>query len=159
MPSSGSTTTHFRHRQRRRLYEGGSRGWTIFHKDGTVVYENGTDSSRQAIIQIGHYPDKRSDAKGVEPESVTAATFDGTPMIFVGAERASVVGVYDVTDPANPVLKQLLPSGVGPEGYVAIPGSQPADLGQRKRPDRGWLPPRACHRSSSIRTPQPLTRI
>jgi hypothetical protein len=41
----------------------------------------------------------------------------------VGAERASVVGVYDVTDPANPVLEQLLPSGIGPEGYVTIPGS------------------------------------
>ncbi|KIC46274.1 alkaline phosphatase [Ruegeria sp. ANG-S4] len=101
-------------------YNGGSRGWTIFNKDGTVVYENGTEFEK-AIIQIGHYPDKRSDAKGVEPESVTAATFGGTPMIFVGAERASVVGVYDATDPANPVLKQLLPSGVGPEGYVAIP--------------------------------------
>ncbi|MEX0329238.1 MAG: esterase-like activity of phytase family protein [Ruegeria sp.] len=101
-------------------YNGGSRGWTIFYKDGTVVYENGTEFEK-AIIQIGHYPDKRSDAKGVEPESVTAATFGGTPMIFVGAERASVVGVYDATDPANPVLKQLLPSGVGPEGYVAIP--------------------------------------
>ncbi|WP_037313024.1 esterase-like activity of phytase family protein [Ruegeria halocynthiae] len=101
-------------------YQGGSRGWTIFHKDGTVVYENGTDFEK-AIIQIGHYPDKRSDSKGVEPESVTAATFGDTPMIFVGAERASIVGVYDATDPANPVLKQLLPSGVGPEGYVAIP--------------------------------------
>ncbi|WP_420584757.1 esterase-like activity of phytase family protein [Ruegeria sp.] len=101
-------------------YEGGSRGWTIFHKDGTVVYENGTEFEK-AIIQIGHYPDKRSDSKGVEPESVTAATFGGTPMIFVGTERASVVGVYDATDPSNPVLKQLLPSGVGPEGYVAIP--------------------------------------
>jgi DNA-binding beta-propeller fold protein YncE len=101
-------------------YKGGSRGWTIFHKDGTVVYENGTEFEK-AIIQIGHYPDKRSDSKGVEPESVTAATFGDTPMIFVGAERASVVGVYDATDPASPVLKQLLPSGVGPEGYVAIP--------------------------------------
>ena len=101
-------------------YEGGSRGWTIFNKDGSVVYESGT-SLEKAIIQIGHYPDKRSDAKGVEPESVTAAMFGGTPMIFVGAERASVVGVYDATDPANPVLKQLLPSGVGPEGYVTIP--------------------------------------
>lgn len=101
-------------------YEGGSRGWTIFSKDGSVVYESGVDFEH-AIIQIGHYPDKRSDAKGVEPESVTAATFGGTPMIFVGAERASIVGVYDATDPASPVLKQLLPSGVGPEGYVTIP--------------------------------------
>ncbi|MGC9419359.1 MAG: esterase-like activity of phytase family protein [Rhodovulum sp.] len=101
-------------------YQGGSRGWTIFHQDGTVVYDSGT-SFEHAIVQIGHYPDKRSDAKGVEPESVTFGEFGGTPMVFVGAERASVVGVYDVTDPAAPVLKQLLPSGVGPEGYVVIP--------------------------------------
>ncbi|KPA20455.1 hypothetical protein shim_34450 [Shimia sp. SK013] len=101
-------------------YEGGSRGWTIFNKDGSVVYENGTEFEK-AIIEIGHYPDKRSDSKGVEPESVTFAKFGDTPYLFVGAERASIVGVYDVTDPAAPVLKQLLPSGVGPEGYVAIP--------------------------------------
>ncbi|GAB5434962.1 esterase-like activity of phytase family protein [Falsiruegeria mediterranea] len=101
-------------------YQGGSRGWTIFAKDGTVVYESGT-TFEHAIVEIGHYPDKRSDSKGVEPESVTAATFGDTPMIFVGAERASIIGVYDATDPKNPVLKQLLPSGVGPEGYVAIP--------------------------------------
>ena len=101
-------------------YEGGSRGWTIFNKDGSVVYESGT-SFEHAIVQIGHYPDKRSDSKGVEPESVTFAKFNDTPYLFVGSERGSVVGVYDVTDPTAPVLKQLLPSGVGPEGYVTIP--------------------------------------
>lgn len=37
------------------------------------------------------------------------------------SERGSVVGVYDVTDPTAPVLKQLLPSGIAPEGIVAIP--------------------------------------
>ncbi|MBS8228286.1 esterase-like activity of phytase family protein [Vannielia litorea] len=101
-------------------YEGGSRGWTIFSKSGEVVYDSGT-SFEHALVQIGHYPDKRSDAKGVEPESVTFGEFNGTRMIFVGSERGSIVGVYDATDPANPVLTQLLPSGVGPEGYVTIP--------------------------------------
>ncbi len=100
--------------------DGGSRGWTIFHKDGNVVYEAG-NTFEHAVVQIGHYPDKRSDSKGVEPESIETATFNGTPMVFVGAERASTVGVYDVTDPSAPVLKQLLPSGIGPEGYVSIP--------------------------------------
>jgi sugar lactone lactonase YvrE len=100
--------------------DGGSRGWTIFAKDGTVVYDSGTDFER-ALIEIGHYPDKRSDAKGVEPESIETAVFEGTPMVFVGSERGSAVGVYDVTDPAAPVLKQILPSGIGPEGYVALP--------------------------------------
>ena len=101
-------------------YEGGSRGWTIFSQTGEVIYESGV-SFEHAIIQIGHYPDKRSDSKGVEPESVTFGNYGGTPMVFVGSERGSVVGVYDVTDPANPVLAQLLPSGIGPEGYVTIP--------------------------------------
>ena len=115
--------------------DGGSRSWSIFAKDGTLIYESGT-SFEQAIVQIGHYPDRRSDAKGVEPESVTFGVFGGTPMLFVGAERASIVGVYDVTDPAAPVLKQLLPSGVSPEGYVTIPArnllvsANEADLGE-----------------------------
>ncbi len=102
-------------------YEGGSRGWTIFRKDGTVVYEAGATLER-AIAAIGQYPEHRSGSKGVEPESVEFARFGDVPMLFVASERASVVGVYDLTDPAAPVLKQLLPSGVSPEGLVAIPG-------------------------------------
>ena len=99
--------------------DGGTRGWTIMSQDGEVIYESGTSFER-AIIEIGHYPEGRSGNKGVEPESVTFGTFGGTPMVFVGAERSSIVGVYDVTDPANPVLTQLLPSGIGPEGYAVI---------------------------------------
>jgi len=101
-------------------YEGGSRGWSVFSKTGEVVYESGT-SFEKAIVQIGHYPEKRSGKKGVEPESVEAAIFDGVPIAFIGAERSSVVGVYDMSSPKNPVLRQLLPSGIAPEGIVAIP--------------------------------------
>lgn len=101
-------------------YEGGSRGWTIFNKDGTVVFEAGV-SFEHAVIATGHYPDKRSDAKGVEPESIEFAEFDGVPHVFVAAERASVIGVYDVSNPSQPMLTQILPSGIGPEGMVAIP--------------------------------------
>jgi hypothetical protein len=101
-------------------YEGGSRGWTIFRRDGTVVFESGA-SFEHAIVQIGHYPESRSGSKGVEPESVELATFGTTPMAFIASERGSVIGVYDLTDPTAPVLKQLLPSGVSPEGMIAIP--------------------------------------
>lgn len=101
--------------------DGGSRGWTIFSQDGKEIYENGT-GFEHAIVQVGHYPDKRSDAKGVEPEGMEFGVFNGTPMAFILAERSSIVGVYDLTDPSAPVLTQLLPSGVGPEGAVAIPG-------------------------------------
>ncbi len=100
--------------------DGGSRGWTIFSQDGVEIYESGT-SFEYAIVEIGHYPEERSGNKGVEPESATFGVYEDTPYVFIGAERSSVVGVYNVTDPANPVLEQLLPSGIGPEGYVTIP--------------------------------------
>jgi sugar lactone lactonase YvrE len=100
-------------------YEGGSRGFTIFKRDGSVVYDSGSSLER-AIAALGQYPDHRN-SKGVELESVEVATFNGTPMLFVASERASVVAVYDLTDSAAPVLKQILPSGISPEGMVAIP--------------------------------------
>ena len=100
--------------------DGGARGWTIMSKTGELVYESGP-AFEHAIVQIGHYPDRRSDAKGVEPEGMEFATFNGTPYVFLLAERASVMGVYDVTDPTAPVLAQLLPSGISPEGAIAIP--------------------------------------
>jgi hypothetical protein len=101
-------------------WNGGTRTWSIFAKDGTLVWDSG-NSLEHAIAAIGHYPEGRSHTKGVELESVEVATFGGIPMAFVASERASVIAVYDLTDPANPVLKQLLPSGVSPEGMVAIP--------------------------------------
>ncbi|MBB3978130.1 hypothetical protein GGQ64_003344 [Rhizobium azooxidifex] len=99
-------------------WEGGSRGFTIFDKTGKVAYESGP-SLEYAIASIGHYPDKRN-SKGVEPEGLEAATFGEDNLFFVLAERASIVGVYKDTG-AEPELLQLLPSGIGPEGAVAIP--------------------------------------
>lgn len=100
-------------------WKGGSRSFTIWKKDGTVVYESGA-SLELAIAAIGHYPEARN-KKGAELESVEVATFGDKRYLFVASERASVIGVYDLTDIANPVLTQLLPSGVSPEGMVAIP--------------------------------------
>lgn len=101
-------------------YNGGARGFTIWRKDGTVVFEAGASLER-AIAAIGHYPEHRSGSKGVEPEGLGFAVFDGVPHLFVASERGSVIAVYDVTDPAAPVLRQLLPSGISPEGLVTIP--------------------------------------
>ena len=100
--------------------DGGSRGITVFRKDGALVWESNSEFEKP-IVMAGHYPDRRSDAKGVEPEGMEFASFGGTPYAFVLGERSSTVSVYDVTDPANPVFKQVLPSGVSPEGAIAIP--------------------------------------
>lgn len=101
-------------------WKGGARSFTIWKKDGTVVYDSGVSLERE-IAAIGHYPEHRS-KKGAEPESVEVAEFGGVRKLFVASERASVVAVYDLTDLAAPVLEQLLPSGISPEGMVAIPG-------------------------------------
>ena len=98
---------------------GGSRGFTIFHKDGTVVYDSG-NTFENTLAKAGYWNDKRAEKKGVEPESVTVGTYGGTRMLFVGAERANAVGVYDITDLSAPKLLQILPTGKAPEGLLAL---------------------------------------
>ncbi|MEM8950443.1 MAG: esterase-like activity of phytase family protein [Pseudomonadota bacterium] len=100
-------------------YEGGSRTFTIFNKDGSVAYDPGL-SFEYLVAQAGHYPERRSGNKGVEPEGVETAVFGDQGYIFVSSERGSIVGVYKDTG-ADPEFLQLLPSGIGPEGLLAIP--------------------------------------
>lgn len=99
-------------------YKGGSRSFTIFSKDGKVAYESGP-SLEYRIAEAGHYPDKRN-KKGVELEGAEVGKFGDTNYLFVASERASIVGVYKDTG-AEPQFVQLLPSGVAPEGVLAIP--------------------------------------
>jgi hypothetical protein len=100
-------------------YQGGSRGFTIFHKDGRVLFESDADLE-QRIVAAGHYPEKRSGKKGAEPEGVAVGVFGEQRYIFVLSERASVIGVYRDTG-AAPEFVQLLPSGIAPESAVVIP--------------------------------------
>ncbi|GIF37596.1 esterase-like activity of phytase family protein [Actinoplanes xinjiangensis] len=102
-------------------YEGGSRGWSIFSKKtGTVVWDAGNSLEHIAVAH-GQYPDKRSDAKGIEAENVAFAVLNRTPYVFVNAERGNFTAVYDVSNPAKPRFRQLLPTTNGPEGVVAVP--------------------------------------
>jgi hypothetical protein len=115
-------------------YKGGSRGFTIFDRSGKVLYESGT-SLEHEIARHGHFPEKRAKNKGIEPEGMEAAIFNGQQYFFVLSERGSMVAVYKDTG-AEPELVQLLPSGVSPEGAIAIPGrnllatANEADLGE-----------------------------
>lgn len=103
-------------------WKGGSRGFTIFTKDGKVDFDSGTSFEYEAI-RMGHYPEKRN-KKGVEVEGAEVGTFGQDRLIFVGAERASIVGVYKDNGAGQaPTLLQVLPGGgLGPEGLLAIPG-------------------------------------
>lgn len=99
-------------------WKGGSRSFTIFGKDGTVLFESGATLEMTAVA-MGHYPDHRSN-KGVEPEGAEVATFGDDKLIFIAEERSSLVAVYKDTG-AEPEYLQSLPSGISPEGLVAIP--------------------------------------
>jgi hypothetical protein len=99
-------------------YKGGSRGFTIFSRTGDVLYESGP-SFEHIAARLGHYPEHRN-KKGIEPEGMEVGTYGEQKLIFVGAERASLVGVYEDTG-AEPKFLQALPSGIGPEGLLALP--------------------------------------
>jgi len=99
--------------------EGGSRGFTLFNADGRVEFESGSSFERE-VVRVGHYPEGRSENKGVEPEGLEVARFNDRTLLFVGAERANLVGIYDVTD-GRPVLLQMIPTGIGPEGIRYLP--------------------------------------
>src|SRR5690606_22458859 len=100
-------------------YEGCSRGFTIFNKDGTELYESGP-SMEYISAQLGQYPEGRSDAKGIEPEGMEVGIWGEETLIFVNQERASLVAIYRDTG-GEPEYIQSLPSGIGPEGALAIP--------------------------------------
>ncbi|MDZ5699303.1 esterase-like activity of phytase family protein [Chelativorans sp. M5D2P16] len=100
-------------------YEGGARSFTIFSREGEVLFDSGAALEHQAAL-AGHYPDKRSDAKGAEPEGLEMAAYGDERFFFVALERASLVAVYrDAGE--EPELVQVLASGIGPEGVLAIP--------------------------------------
>jgi hypothetical protein len=102
-------------------WKGGTRGFTVFKKDGTVDYDSGVDFE-YLTVRLGHYPEARN-KKGNEPEGAEVATFGSDRVVFVASERASLVGVYkDEGAGKAPAYLQALPGGIGPEGLLALPG-------------------------------------
>jgi len=101
-------------------WNGGSRGFTVFNRDGSIAFDSGNALDVNAA-QLGHYPDFRN-KKGVEPEGMEVATFGDTQYIFIAEERSSLIAIYkDAGAGADPEFVQTVPSGISPEGLVAIP--------------------------------------
>ena len=99
----------------------GTRDFTVFEKDGTLVHTEGNAIDRH-IARIGHYPDKRSDERGSEPESADIGNFGDERYLLIATERSHNVLVYNAADPANPVFKQILPASTSPESVKTIEG-------------------------------------
>jgi len=100
---------------------GGSRGFSVFCPHGSVAFDSGS-SFEEVAVRHGHYPERRSENKGSEPEAVEYGDYgrDGR-FLFVGSERGSFVAVYRVDRRGRPRFAQLLPAPLGPEGVLAIP--------------------------------------
>ena len=98
----------------------GGRDFTVFSDSGKVLFEPGAGLELQAV-RHGHYPDDRSENKGIETEGVAVAVYNHHTFLFVGAERGNFVAVYRLDDETNPEFVQILPTGVGPEGLLPIP--------------------------------------
>lgn len=102
-------------------WKGGSRGFTVWNAKGDVLFDSGNAMEHLALAH-GHYPAKRAAKKGTEPEGVAFGVYGGAPMIFVNSERGNFVAVYkDGGAVKGPQLVQVLPTGVAPEGLLAIP--------------------------------------
>jgi hypothetical protein len=101
-------------------WEGGSRGFTVFAADGSVLYDSGNELDHLGM-RTGHYREDRAENKGVEPEAVEVGRFGDETLIFVGAERGNFVAVYRDGGPdAAPEFVQMLPTAIGPEGLLAL---------------------------------------
>ncbi len=98
----------------------GGRGWSGWSLDGAQVYEDGGELEDTAL-RLSYFPEGRAENKGVEMEGITTARFGFQDLAFVLSERGSFMAVYDISRPRQPKLLQLAPTGIGPEGVVAIP--------------------------------------
>lgn len=105
--------------------DGGSRGFTTWRVGGTALFDTG-NTLEHHIARVGHYPESRSENKGNEAEGVDYGQFGTDRFFFVASERSNTVSVYQIPGngpaaEANPFLRQVLSTGVGPEGVLAIP--------------------------------------
>lgn len=98
---------------------GGSRGFSIFSRDGDVKFDSGNGFEYLGVMH-GHYPERRAGSKGTEPEGVTVGRYGNRDYIFVGSERGNFVAVY-LAHGNKPAFVQVLPTGIAPEGLLAIP--------------------------------------
>ncbi|MCC9599428.1 choice-of-anchor I family protein [Stieleria sp. JC731] len=103
------------------LYSYGARSFSIWNETGDLVFDSG-DLLARATDALGLYDDGRSDNKGTEPEGVTIGQIDESTYAFIGMERANATAVFDITDPSNVVLTQILhdTNDVSPEGLTFI---------------------------------------
>jgi hypothetical protein len=128
------------------IYAYGGRSFSIYNAStGAEVHDSGNLLERvtaadatygdifNASNDFGEAPTRknRSDDKGPEPEGVTTGRIGNNQYAFVSMERVGGVMVFNINNPASPVLElyqnnRSLTAGtgdLGPEGIVFIPAA------------------------------------
>jgi hypothetical protein len=101
----------------------GSRSFSILDAQGNMVFDSGDMIERIVSTKYASsFDDGRSDNKGPEPEGVTVATVGGVQYAFVGLERSSLVLVFDLTNPLQPVFVNGIKrtGDTSPEGLMVV---------------------------------------
>ena len=94
----------------------GGRTLSLFDsKSGVLLADTGSQLD-DAAAAAGVYPDGRSNRGGSEPEVLDLTHYRGSTLVAVGLERANAVALVDVSDPTAPLVLDVAPVGVGPEG-------------------------------------------
>jgi len=97
----------------------GGRGCSAWTLDGKLVW-NDKGLLEQVAKRFSHYPEGRSENNGIEIEGVTTARFGKLDLAMFVSERGSFMALFDISKPRSPRLMQILPTGVSPEGVLAI---------------------------------------
>lgn len=118
------------------LFSYGTRSFTIWDANGTLVYDSGDDlEQRTAAASPNHFNannddnnsfESRSDNKGPEPEAVEIAMINNNYYAFIGLERIGGVAIYDVTNPNAPTFVNYVNNR---DFSVAATDSAAMDLG------------------------------
>lgn len=122
------------------LYSYGGRSFSIFDAETMeLVYDSGNELEEITAKALPNYfnttndeidYDKRSSAKGPEPETAITGEVNGITYGFIALERTSGVMVYDLSNPKKPKFVTFISSrdfsedvkgDVSPEGLHFIP--------------------------------------
>lgn len=125
----------------------GARSFSVWDNNGKLIYDSGSDFERITATRLpNHFNvsndangpiDKRSGAKGPEPEGLTIGSAHGKTLAFIGLERVGGVMIFNLSNPIAPTFEGYtnhrdfggdpevgLAGPLGPEGLVFIPAHE-----------------------------------
>jgi len=97
----------------------GGRGFTVFSRQGKVLFDSGDELEAEAI-RAGVYDDDRSEKRGVEAEGVAIMGQGRSTLAFIGCEYGNGAAMYDLSNETRPRFLQWLKGGSAPEGLLAL---------------------------------------